>query len=61
VVLDPVMAAKRARLRHVSDGRPGITRHKARHGFDYRVPGTPIRDFATLNRTQISRDSAGMG
>jgi hypothetical protein len=27
VVLDPVMAAKRARLRHVSDGRPGITRH----------------------------------
>jgi DNA topoisomerase I len=51
VVLDPVMAAKRARLRHVSDGRPGITRHKARHGFDYRAPdGTPICDFATLNR-----------
>ena len=36
--LDPVAAAKLAKLRHVSDDMPGITRHKARNGFDYRLP-----------------------
>jgi hypothetical protein len=32
--LDPVAAANLARLRHVSDDMPGITRHKARNGFN---------------------------
>ena len=48
---DPVAAAIAARLRHVSDDHPGITRHKARHGFDYRDRhGVLIGDFATLSR-----------
>jgi DNA topoisomerase I len=48
---DPVAAAIAARLRHVSDDRPGITRHRARHGFDYRDrDGALIGDFATLRR-----------
>ena len=47
---DPVAAAKAARLRHVSDDRPGITRHQARHGFDYRVHGELISDVDTLSR-----------
>ncbi len=49
--LDPVAAAKLARLRHVSDDMPGITRHKARSGFDYRLPdGELVRDLDTLKR-----------
>lgn len=49
--LDPLAAAKLAKLRHVSDDMPGITRHKARHGFDYRWPdGEWVRDFETLKR-----------
>jgi DNA topoisomerase-1 len=49
--LDPVAAAKLAKLRHVSDDMPGITRHKARHGFDYRHPdGELVRDMETLKR-----------
>ena len=47
---DPVAMAIAARLRHVSDDHPGITRHKARHGFDYRDHGALIGDFATLQR-----------
>jgi DNA topoisomerase I len=48
---DPVAAAIAAQLRHVSDDYPGITRHKARHGFDYRDRGGAlIGDFATLRR-----------
>ena len=44
-------AAKLAKLRHVSDQMPGITRHKARHGFDYQYPdGAFVRDIDTLNR-----------
>ena len=38
VALDPELAAKHAKLRHVDDTTPGITRHKARNGFDYRLP-----------------------
>jgi DNA topoisomerase-1 len=50
-VLDPLAAAKVAKLRHVSDERPGITRHKARNGFDYRLPnGELVRDIETLKR-----------
>ena len=47
--LDPVAAAKLAKLRHVGDDMPGITRHKARNGFDYRLPdGQLVRDLDTL-------------
>jgi DNA topoisomerase IB-like protein len=49
--LDPVAAAKLAKLRHVSDDMPGITRHKARSGFDYRYPdGELVGDIETLKR-----------
>jgi DNA topoisomerase-1 len=49
--LDPVTAAKRAQLRYVSDAAPGITRHKANNGFDYRLPdGALVRDIETLRR-----------
>jgi DNA topoisomerase-1 len=49
--LDPRVAAKRARLRHVGDTTPGITRHKAENGFDYRLPdGAPVEDAGTLRR-----------
>ena len=49
--LDPVVAAKRAQLRYVSDSAPGITRQKARNGFDYRLPdGALVRDIETLRR-----------
>lgn len=49
--IDPVAAASAAHLRHVSDDMPGITRHKARHGFDYRDPdGELIPDITTLSR-----------
>jgi DNA topoisomerase I len=49
--LDPLAAAKLAKLRHVSDDMPGITRHKARNGFDYRLPnGELVRDIDTLKR-----------
>jgi len=49
--LDPVAAAKRAQLRYVTDVAPGITRHTARNGFDYRLPdGALVRDIDTLRR-----------
>ncbi len=49
--LDPLAAAKLAKLRHVSDDMPGITRHKVRNGFDYRLPdGQLVRDLDTLKR-----------
>src|SRR5581483_11575114 len=48
---DPVAAARAARLRHVSDGVPGITRERAESGFDYRDrDGHLIRDYETLSR-----------
>jgi DNA topoisomerase-1 len=49
--LDPTVAAQRAQLRYVHDSMPGITRHEARNGFDYRLPdGSLVRDIATLKR-----------
>jgi DNA topoisomerase I len=49
--LDPEAAAKQAKLRYVSDTMPGITRHQARNGFDYRLPdGALVRDIDTLRR-----------
>ena len=51
VALDPELAAKRAALRYVRDSMRGITRHKARNGFDYCLPdGSLMRDIATLKR-----------
>ena len=48
---DPRAAARSARLRHVSDAIPGISRSRASSGFDYRDPaGKLIGDFATLSR-----------
>lgn len=49
--LDPPTAARLARLHHTTDEKAGITRHKARNGFDYRRPdGSPVRDLETLQR-----------
>jgi len=49
--LDPVVAAKRAQLRYVSDAAPGIIRQTAKNGFDYRLPdGALVRDVETLRR-----------
>ena len=49
--LDPQVAAKRAQLRYVTDISPGITRHPARNGFDYRLPdGSLVGDIDTLRR-----------
>jgi DNA topoisomerase-1 len=49
--LDPQVAAERAQLRYVGDTMPGITRHQARNGFDYRLPGgLLVRDLATVKR-----------
>jgi DNA topoisomerase I len=49
--LNPQAAARLARLHHTTDDRPGITRHKARTGFDYRRPdGFWVRDIETLQR-----------
>jgi DNA topoisomerase-1 len=50
-VLDPLAAAKLAKLRHVSDEMPGITRHRARDGFQYWSPdGELVRDIGALGR-----------
>jgi DNA topoisomerase-1 len=44
-------AASAAKLRHVSDGRPGITRVRASQGFEYRDPdGARITDEDALAR-----------
>ena len=49
--LDPEVAATLARLRHISDDMPGITRHQVRHGFDYRTPeGRLVRHIDVLKR-----------
>lgn len=48
---DPAQAAKAARLRYVSDAKPGIARVKDGDGFAYRHPdGAPVTDEATLAR-----------
>jgi DNA topoisomerase-1 len=49
--LDPIVAAQRAQLRYVHNSMPGITRHEARNGFDYRLRyRSLVRDIATLKR-----------
>src|SRR5262249_42701798 len=47
----PVIAARRAQLRYVSDAAPGISRHHAKNGFDYRLPnGALVRSIEMLRR-----------
>src|SRR3569833_4253639 len=47
----PVIAAKEARLRYVSDEGPGIIRRRAGKGFSYRDPdGRTVTDPETLER-----------
>jgi DNA topoisomerase-1 len=49
--LDPVLAAKAAKLRYVSDKRPGITRVRVESGFEYHdVDGGLITDDEVLQR-----------
>ena len=49
--LNPELAAKQAQLRYGDDSAPGITRHKARNGFDYRLlDSRVVRDIDTLKR-----------
>jgi len=48
---DPILSAKSAGLRYVSDARPGIRRIRHGKGFRYLGPdGQPVRDQATLAR-----------
>jgi DNA topoisomerase-1 len=48
---DPLVAAKVAGLRYVTDDRPGIRRIRAGHGFRYVDPdGRPVRDPDELRR-----------
>jgi DNA topoisomerase-1 len=49
--LTPQEAAKAARLRYVSDAKPGITRKLAKEGWDFFKPdGTKITDEQTIAR-----------
>ena len=50
-VLDPVAAARAARLHYVTDRKPGIRRAPEGDGFAYLHPdGTSVTDEATLDR-----------
>jgi DNA topoisomerase I len=50
-IVDPKDAAESARLRYVSDTRPGIRRKKSGKGFTYsRVDGSRLCDADALNR-----------
>jgi DNA topoisomerase-1 len=50
-LLDPVEAAKAAKLRYVSDKKPGITRIRVEDRFEYHdVDGTVITDENVLQR-----------
>jgi DNA topoisomerase-1 len=51
--IDPIVAARAARLHYVSDRMPGITRARAGDGFVYRDPnGRTIRDREELRRIE---------
>ena len=50
-IVDPVLSARAAGLRYVSDHQPGMRRLKAAKGFRYVDPsGRPVRDSDTLKR-----------
>ncbi len=51
VVLDPAEAARAAKLRYVSDSKPGLSRERVEGGFAYHdVDGSLITDGAVLER-----------
>jgi DNA topoisomerase-1 len=51
IVTDPVLSAKEAGLRYVSDTEPGIQRKRSGKGFRYiDTEGKPLRDEKTLQR-----------
>ena len=51
IILDPVLSARAAGLRYVSDRQPGLRRLKTAKGFRYVTPeGAPVRDAETLGR-----------
>jgi DNA topoisomerase-1 len=51
IVTDPVLSAKEAGLRYVSDAQPGIQRKKSGRGFSYvDAGGKRVRDAETLAR-----------
>ncbi|HEX8603043.1 MAG TPA: DNA topoisomerase IB [Pseudoduganella sp.] len=51
LVTDPLLAARAAGLRYVSDGKPGLSRVAAKEGFRYLdASGDPVDDEATLAR-----------
>src|ERR1700679_2187052 len=51
IVTDPVESAKAARLRYVSDAKPGIRRQRKGKGFRYFHPdGSAVTDEETLGR-----------
>jgi DNA topoisomerase-1 len=51
IVTDPVLSAKEAGLRYVSDAKPGIRRVRAGKGFRYvGVDGKTVKDKETLGR-----------
>ena len=57
--LDPIAAAKRAQLRYVSDASPGITRHHAKNGFDYRLPdGFSWSDLSSILSVAVATGRA---
>ncbi len=50
-IVDPVVSARAAGLRYVTDAKPGISRARWRSKFRYLMPdGSPIRDEKTLAR-----------
>jgi DNA topoisomerase-1 len=51
IVTDPVLSAKEAGLRYVSDAQPGIGRKRSGKGFRYvDADGKPVRNNETLQR-----------
>src|SRR5204862_8324155 len=51
IITNPVESARQARLTYVTEGRPGLRRHRAGLGFVYRAAaGRRVRDGATLAR-----------
>ena len=51
VILDPVEAARAAKLRYVSDKKPGFTRHRVGDAFEYHdTDGRKITDEDTIAR-----------
>ncbi len=51
IVVDPLQAARAARLRYVNDAKPGIQRQRIGDDFTYTgLDGKPIEDARTLER-----------